>query len=992
MRSHNLISFGAASTLALCIGTALAPDAYAQTAASTGQTTKTQDKQAGEKEETQNLGEVTVTGSAIRSAPDEVVVPVVTIDAAQIAQSGVATNALEILRKTVPAFAGRSNAGNSNANNNNQNTAGGSQLQLRNLPTLILVNGRRVANSGVGGINGKNFVDVSQIPAQAVDRIEVLADGASSLYGSDAIGGVVNFILKSDYEGVTAGARMGDADGNYGERSAWLSGGGTFAGIKVVATLSANLSDPLYQNTRSFTSPLYGKTSSIPGAVGGGNYLLAGGLNSPSQKNPVGANATAGSINDLVNNGTYLKTSPAAIAAGFDVSPYQTLLLRQNQLAFVANLSKTLIEDKLEAFGDVEVSHGRSFTRWLPVAATGIAVPAGAPYNPLKTAFSGVAFTYLPDTHNFYNDVTAYRVTAGLRGHFSEDWSWETAAVYSRSDLEQTQGNLIYKPNLAKAIAGGFDANGNAVAGGAYSKVYANYSLSGPLVLQPALNPFARAAGVDPASLANLYGSELINARSSLASVDASVTGKLFHLPADEVEVAFGVSARRESLSGHADPNGRVTDPATGSTAGNDQQWLGGTYADPFSRSRNIRGAFVELRVPIAGKDWNFPGANALDMTLAGREERYSDAGSSFVPKIGFRWEPFDKQFIVRTNYSKSFAAPSLYAEYGPTDTRQVGAGVIQGVFGSNYTAMPFNGEDGNNPNLKPAKSTSRLLGFTLRPNAVPGLSLAVDYSDISLKGFAGGIGFNTILTSINTLGAASPYFANLAVDAFPGTAGAAQPFTHAGDLLAFLTSAATGKGDPNQAQRLYVVDQFRNLASLTEHSFTVAADYAIPTERFGTFRLSTNGAVFNKFKFQPLPGSAFIEYAGHTNNAGASGGFGGTLPKYRFYSTLDWTDREWEVTLGNTYASAASDTGVNGTSTPPIHVASYLAWDIRVGYDIHPADGKAIKDIKIAVGMNNIANRMPPLAPRAFVDNSADVAAFSPIGRLTYASVQMEF
>jgi iron complex outermembrane receptor protein len=988
MRSHKLISSGVVSTLALCIGAALVSNAYAQTAAPAGQATSAQDKQGAEKEENQKLSEVIVTGSAIRSAPDEVVVPVVTIDAAQIAQSGITTNALEILRKLIPAFAGRSNAGNSNANNNNQNTAGGSQLQLRNLPTLILINGRRVANSGVGGINGKNFVDVSQIPAQAVDRIEVLADGASSLYGSDAIGGVVNFILKSDYEGVTAGARMGDADGQYGERSAWLSGGGTFAGIKVVATLSANLSDPLYQDTRSFTSPLYGKTSSIPGAVGGGNYLLAGGLNSPSQRNPVGVNATAGSIIDLINNGTYVNTTPAAIAAGFDVSPYQTLLLRQNQVAFVANLSKTLIEDKLEAFGDVEVSHGSSFTRWLPVAATGITVPAGAPYNPLKTVFSGVAFTYLPDTHDFYNDVTAYRATAGLRGHFGEDWTWETAAVYSRSDLEQTQDNLIYKPNLAKAIDGGFDANGNPVVGGAYSKVYGNYSLNGPLVLQPALNPFALAAGVDPASLANLYGNELINASSSLASVDASVTGKLFHLPADEVEVAFGVSARRESLSGHTDPNGRVTDPVTGSTTGNDQQWLGGTYADPFSRSRDIYGAFAELRIPITGKEWNFPGANALDMTLAGREEDYSDAGSSFVPKIGFRWEPFDKQFIVRSNYSKSFSAPSLYAEYGPTDTRQVAGTVIQGVFGNNYTAMPFNGEDGNNPNLKPAKSTSKLLGFTVRPNAVPGLSLAVDYSDISLKGFAGGIGFNNILASVNALGSASPYFANLAVGAFPGTTGASQPFVHPGDLLAYLTDPATGKGDPNQANNLYLVDQFRNLAALKEKSFTVSGDYTIPTERFGNFRISTTGAIFDEFSFQGLPGTPYIEYAGTSNNSGV---FGGTLSKYRFYSTLDWTYNDWDVTLGNTYASSTNDTGVNGTS-PPIHVGSYTTWDVRLGYDIHPADDKAIKDIKIAVGVNNLANRMPPLAPRAFTDNNADVSTFSPIGRLTYASVQMEF
>src|SRR5579863_118671 len=153
------------------------------------------------------MEEVVVTGSSIPVAPDEVAVPVETLDAAALAASGVDSNALEILRKTIPSFEGRSNAGNSNANNNNQNTAGGSQVQLRNLPTLILVNGRRVANSGVGGINGKNFVDVNQIPADAIDHVDVLTDGASSIYGSDAVGGVVNFVLKSDYKGLTAGAR-----------------------------------------------------------------------------------------------------------------------------------------------------------------------------------------------------------------------------------------------------------------------------------------------------------------------------------------------------------------------------------------------------------------------------------------------------------------------------------------------------------------------------------------------------------------------------------------------------------------------------------------------------------------------------------------------------------------------------------------------------------------------------------------------------------------
>src|ERR1700730_13846537 len=236
-------------------------------------------------ETTNTLEAITVTGSLLPTTPDQVAVSVITLDSKQLELTGVSTNALEILRKAIPSFAGRSNAGTSNANNDNQRTAGGSQLQLRNLPTLILINGRRVANSGVGGINGKNFVDVNQIPPAAIDHIEVLTDGASSIYGSDAIGGVVNFILKSDYEGFKAGGRYGGATGDYRERSAYATGGMNAGGINFTATGNSSQKRPLYQDTRAFTSPLYNKTSSIPGvgAAGGVNpgAILAPGVNSP---------------------------------------------------------------------------------------------------------------------------------------------------------------------------------------------------------------------------------------------------------------------------------------------------------------------------------------------------------------------------------------------------------------------------------------------------------------------------------------------------------------------------------------------------------------------------------------------------------------------------------------------------------------------------------------------------------------------------------------
>jgi outer membrane receptor protein involved in Fe transport len=933
------------------------------------------------------LEEVVVTGSLLPTKPGEAAVPIVTLDAAQLEQSGVSTNPLEILRKSIPAFAGRSNAGTSNANNNNQNTAGGSQLQLRNLPTLVLINGERVANSAIGGINGKNFVDVNQIPAAAIDHIEVLTDGASSIYGSDAIGGVVNFILKSDVDGLKFGGRYGGASGDYRERSAFVTGGTDIDGWKMTATGSYQHSSPLFQDARSFTSPLYGKTSSIPGVVAGGNAFLTPGLSSPSQLNPTGSAATATSLTQLIANGTYLATTPAAISNAFDVSQYQTLLLEQEQDSFVANVSKELFDDSAEVFGGVLYSHDKSFTQWLPVPVTGLTVPAGAPYNPLTTAFSGVTFDDLGNPKQFFDSTDAVRANLGLKGDVYQ-WHWESQLVYSLSDLRQQQTNLIFKPNVARAIAGGYDANGNPVAGGAYSNVYGGYSIANQLTLVPALDPFAR-SGLSTATLASLYGTEFIDARSQLISWDARADGNLFDIPGGHVPLAVGVAVRRESLAGHTDANGRNTDPVTGLTTGNDQLWVGGTFADPFNRSRNISAVYAETRIPLTGRDWSVPGLRSFDVIAAVRGEKYSDAGSSVVPKLGFRWQPFDHQLTLRGNYSKSYSAPSLYAEYGPTDTRQVAGTVIQGVFGANYAGLPFNGEDGNNPNLKPATSVSRSLGLVFQPELVRGLSVTVDFSSINLYGYAGGIGFNNILSSINKLGSASPYFNNLGVDGFVGSAGATQPFTSPGALLKFLTNTAGTAGDPTQANRLYVEDRFTNLAVLQERSYTLGTEYVLPWDQVGRWTLSTTGAYFASFKFQDLPGDPFIQYAGASNNTGV---FGGTLPKLRLFTTVDWVYHNLDSTVSNTYVSGTQDTGANGTTTPTIPVASYVAWDLRTAYNWHMSPKRESTVMTVALGVNNVANRMPPLAPRAFLDNNADVATFSPLGRLIYCSLVVSF
>ena len=923
--------------------------------------------------------QVVVTGSNVPTTRDAVAVSVTEVTADQIANSGVSPNVLELLRKAVPEFQGRGNTGASNANNTNQNTAGGAQIQLKNLDTLLLVNGRRSAISAIAGIGGKAFVNASQIPASAIERIEIISDGSSAIYGSDAIGGVVNVILKSNYKGLDVGTRIGHAD-NYNERSAYFTGGTFNDGFSVTVSGSFLHTDPLYQRDRAFSRGIVGRSSVVPGTIGGASpAVLAPGLNSPSQNTPTGANATATTLADLIANGTYLASTNAANANLFDYSQFQTLMLRQDQSALSLNLSKNLLGKQLVAFGDLQISDNKSFTQFLPITTT-VTVPDGAPSNPLAASFSGVNFSDWNDPKQFHNDQKALRLTVGLKGAIDGGYNWETALVHSRNALEQKQSGVIFKPNLALAIAGGYDASGNAVAGGAYSKVYGGYSTANALVLQPALDPFARAAGLDAASLANVYGTELITATSQLDSFDASLSGSLLSMPAGKLGFAAGMSARKETLDAHTDPDGH-------NTGANAQEWLGGTSADPFTKSRTVKAAYLELRAPLTSEKAPIWGAHAFDLIGAAREEKYSDAGNAFVPKVGFRWQPASPELTVRGSLSRSFTAPTLYAEYGPTDTRIVGSSVIQTVFG---LANPgLQGEDGNNPNLKPSKASTRSLNLAWQPAAVPGLSTSVEFSSVDQKGFPGGIGFTNILQSVDQAGSASPFAGNLAMNAFPGQPGAVG-FANPGDLSAYL------RADPNNSLNVYAIDRFMNLGGVKVRAWNANAEYYWEAGETGTFTVGTTGTVFQSYKFQALPYQKFYEYAGYATNGGT--GVQGTMPKYRFYSTLDWQADHWSATLGNTYVAAVHDIGAGGivyetsTTLKARPVSSYMSWDLRGGYKGDAVATLGLKEWNVAVGVNNIANRMPPASPQAFTDNNADVATYSPLGRLVYATFDAKF
>ena len=934
------------------------------------------------------LKQVLVTGSLIPTNPNAVAVPVITLDASALSATGTSSDMLATLEKSIPAFAGRSNAGSSNAQNHNQFTAGGSQIELRNLPTLVLVNGQRLALDAVAGLTGsKDFVDVSQIPASALQRVDVLTDGASSLYGSDAIGGVVNFILKHNYHGVTIGTHYGAADGSYRDRSTFITMGGDVGPFNITATLSYAKTTPLWANTRSFSSPSYGVTpgTALPGVVASGSYALFPGLTYPPV--PTGAAATASSYSQL--QGIYAATSAAQISNGFDYSKYVMLLQQEEHKNLVVDVtSRPLFGGTTTAFGEALISQNQVVsTAWQtpgqPFSNSVVNVPAGSPYDPL-TAATTATFADLNRPKGVYDTTDGYQFSVGLKGDITHSWTWQTSLDYSESKLSEQDTNLIYKPNLPLAVAGGYDASGNAVAGGAYSKVYGGYSTSNPMVLVPALNPFA-VTGNPSATLANIFGTEMLHGDSKLYSWDAHAVGNIVKLPAGPLSLAIGVSWRREEIYGNADPNGRNTDPATGLTTGNDQNWANGLYTDPFSHGRNDGAVYAETRIPVFSSRMHIPGLDQVELTAAGRFEHYSDAGSSTDPKFGFRWAPFDSQFAINGTYTKAFVAPPMFQAYGPYDTRQV-TGVIPGnVFGeSALGGYTFNGEDGNNPGLKPAVAVSRSIGFVFRPKYVSGLSLTGEFSSINLYGFAGGIGFNNIFNSVNRLGSASPFFGNLGEGNFVNFGGS-DPFSAPGALESYL------KANPGNVQNIYVEDRFTNLAVLRERSWTAQAIYILPWNRYGTWTVSTSAMSFDSYKFSDGLGDPSIQYAGNASNLGV---FAGTLPKYRFYSSVDWAYRNLDIMLANTYISSVTDAGAGGTGPVFVSVPHYSSFDLRGAYTWHFGREGSGNKVVFDLGVNDLNNASPPYFPHAFSNQfmTADIGTYSPIERMIYGDLTVSF
>ncbi len=899
--------------------------AFAQTAAPADDTVK--------------LEKFVVTGSYIPFAGTATAVPVTVLNSEAIADTGVTTNVLEVLRKAAPQFSGNGNLGNSNANISSGSTGGGSSVAFRNTQTLVLINGRRAAYAPILSSGGSQYVDVNLIPISAVERIEILQDGASALYGTDAVSGVVNIILKSDFKGFEVGAYFGTSDnnGNYAQRKVSIVGGTSTDKTGITVSAEWSYSDPLWQFERSFSNPSYG-TPTFGGVVniGGQFYVLNPSLNAPPQN----VDMTAA---QLVAAGTYIPVNSTNLILGlgteqkyaFNLANYVTLILRNERKSATANFEHKWT-DNLTVFGDLLYTQTGT-TSQLNAQPTNHAAAASYPYNPFDVTVT-VRNRFVTNPRVYSYDTDSIRGVIGIKGNINDKFSWEAAANKNIIKQQYQNDGVIDTATRIAAVAAG------------------------------QLNYFARVQAPGAVETSGIFGTALGTATSTLTTYDVRLVGEAFELPGGPVGFAIGAEYRTETLKQTAD-RGSQTLSFT---------WDSATTLDPFNSGRNIWASFAEVRIPVFGGNNKQSFANLLEFTVAARKEKYSDTDDPFVPKFSMRWLPIDDQFAVRATYSESFAAPTLFNLFGPGGVGFTSSLNLARFGGGAPITGQANARSGSNSALLPSNSKNMTFGVIWSPKAVKGLAVSVDYFDIKQTDLVSTIGSATILQSVELLGTASPYASFVKVSPLQGTAGffSGAPITAAGQI------------GSNPIDDIFVTDTLVNISQQSLSGVDLKVNYTWNSDQLGRFDFGLAGAWYKSYSYIDLPGNPETETAGYATN------FNGTIPKWMTYTSVVWSRGKWRANLGWTHIPEVEDVNADPAETDvrfDSTVEAYNAFDVSVAYSFG-SEVSWLNGLSVRVGANNVLNEGIPMAGSTFTQANADTSTYNPIGRLMFIEARYKF
>jgi len=572
-------------------------------------------------------------------------------------------------------------------------TNGAEYAQMRGIgidTTLILVNGRRVVPTS--NSLTLNAFDLNSIPLAAVERIEVLSDSASAIYGADAMGGVINVVLKKDIPQPVLDVQYGGASGGADLLRASFSAGHQSGRLRTSVIFDYYQRDFLMGSERDlwrnqdytrFGGVDYRSLAGVPGTVrslGGGNLP---GLSSPFASVPEGSRGIGLTAQDFeATAGMRNRTSASNT---FSIVPE----VEQRSVALFGEYDVT---PDLTAFAEVLYSNRQVSSQEGLYAVQSAEVPAHNPFNPFHET---VLVDFMLDgleRRRFEHDMEWLRGAFGARGWLGSKWQWEVAAIASTETDDTLSTIAISTARVNAALAERDPAR--------------------------ALNPFVDGPAGSSDLLASLIDPERKNHWSRGRQLSVFLQGDLFELPAGAVRAVLGSEWRDEEMI-YDDPD------------------------MPVDSGRDVRAAFTELRVPLIGPTAESQG-EVLSMTLAARLDDYSDLGRSLNPQIGLLWRPAEG-VLLRGSYGTSFRPPSLFELHSPR-TSVTNAAVRDPARNNALSAVTF--VAGGNPNLRPIEADSMTAGFVLTPSAMPSLRLLANYWQIHTEHRVTFLHFSSLLAN----------------------------------------------------------------------------------------------------------------------------------------------------------------------------------------------------------------------------------------------------
>src|SRR6266496_3213994 len=823
---------------------------------------------------------VIVTGSNIPTAEEVGPNPVDTYRPEDIQKLGV-INATDLLNK-LPAEAG------STINQNIANGGDGSVIpNLRGLlpkETLVLIDGKRVAVTGLGiGLVG---VDINLIPFPMIDHIDILKDGASAIYGSDAVAGVFNIFLIHKFRGVEIGGSVGNTNmgssNDARELEGWLKAGVGDDKTDIVVIADFYDRADIFSRDRDISSngnakPWGGfdnRSPNEPGLIGEFTNASPLGFRLKPQFNkptphafPNAATSPQYTSNIPYPDGNFTFFNFAALTPSIPGADRQSLY---------GSFTRDICDKYLTLFADFKYarSHFRAAlapTPFVPdpfrnevgsaFSPFGISVPIQNAFNPFTVAnatipadsqtspgtpvYTGVAYRSLEAGNRFapttFNDIL---FDVGLRGEMGEfgdyfkTWNWEAGFRYSRNDEEIQSRNVVSQSGLREAL---LDSN--------------------PAT---AFNPFLGLSGTNrqtPTAMSRVYVTLHNSGQFELPLGYLTFNGDLFNLPAGPVSFAVGGEYHGERWR---------NDPDSLNTTFNT---IGSTDLQASEVNRDVWGMYQEVRIPITSPTWNFPGFYSLEVDFAEREEWYSQNTSSTLafprassqfnaqkPKASVRWQPLDPKYIgavtLRGTYTEAFHAPTVI-ELSPA-----------GLQAFPLVIDPFSSQTPNqitdiitgSPFLQPETAYEWSAGIVYSPKWLKGLTLSVDCWNISLRSIVATLGAQFIIDNEATL----PGLVQRAPTAIAGELG---PITQVTDPTFNLSSANL---DGIDYEAIYILDStIFGCPYGGKRTFTI-----IPTRR------DRSSAIGN-------PGGPSLNLAGQFLSTSFT--FSGSLPRDRAYFSLFW-------------------------------------------------------------------------------------------------------